>query len=74
MLPFREVTPGMSPCSALTLDTCGASVYEALPGGSDSAETVVSAVGAALSVSVHGRLSSGNGFSDDMDYLHFWRR
>ena len=27
-----------------------------------------------LSVSVHGRLSSGNGFSDDMDFLHFWRR
>ena len=30
-----------------TLDTCGASVYEALPDGSDSAETVESAVGAA---------------------------
>ena len=27
-----------------------------------------------FSVSVHGCLSSGNGFSDDMDYLHFWRR
>ena len=27
-----------------------------------------------LSVSVNGRLSSGNGFSDVMDYEQFWRR
>ena len=27
-----------------------------------------------LSVSVHGHLSNGNGFSDVMDYMHFWRR
>ena len=27
-----------------------------------------------VSVSVHGRLSNGNGFSDIMDNVHFWRR
>ena len=51
-IPFREVTPGMvsvfSAQLGSTSDTYGASVYEALSDGSDSAETEESAVGAAL--------------------------
>ena len=61
-----------------TVDTCGASVYEALGrflvlsrqcGTVEVPQFVLPS-----SVSVHGRLSSGNGFSEAMDYEHFWRR
>ena len=48
------------------------SVFSALLGS--IMDTCTAFVYEASAVSVDGRLSSGNGFSDVMDYEQFWRR